>query len=98
MADELEKCNFGVVLNSKCHLLHYAKKSGLLQLKSLGQDEQNLLLIRTSTSGCLNRDEATVCLHHKAVFLTLFHLLQHNKCCNPFDLHKKKVKGEFISM
>lgn len=96
MAEGLENCSFGVMLNSTCHLQHYVKRSSLLQLKNLTQDEQNMLLIRTSTS-CLNPDEATICLHHKAVFLTHFKSLQRNKCCNPFELHKKKRgRGKLI--
>ena len=93
MAEGIEKCTF-VKLNSTCHLQHYAKKCCLLQVKNLTPEEQRLLLIRSSISD-INTDEATICLHHKAVYLTHFNYLQRNKCCNPFDLHqKKRAKGK----
>lgn len=96
MAEGVQKCTFGKELNSTCHLKHYVKKSSLLEVKSLTLEDQNLLYIRSGVSS-FKKDEAMICLHHQAVFLTHFSSLQRNKCCNPFDLHKKKkAKGKYI--
>ena len=91
MAEGIEKCTFGMKLNSTCHLQHYAKKSFLLQVKNLTQEEQRLLLIWSSISD-INTDEATICLHHKAVYLNHFTYSEISVAIHLTCIRKKEQK------
>ena len=74
-----------------CHLLHYAKKPAIRDVKK--QDEIKLLMLRTKLDRSVIK---TICSHHEEVLLKRFSQNQ-TKCCNPFKAHKGVRKGKQIS-
>jgi len=97
MAELVEQCSFGKA-DSPCHLHHYTRRTELIPVKDLTLEDQTLLLARSKTAS--GDTPSTVCLHHKALFLSQFVKLQRNKCCNPFELHlrKRKVRGKGVNL
>lgn len=85
------QCTVGDMVGCKCHLTTYSKRVGTETLESLDQDTRETLMWRTGLT-ILNIN-ATVCFHHKYVFLKRYQL-QQKACCNPFNLHSSTKKGK----
>jgi len=84
-----EKCDFGVHVDEDCNKLHYVRRSGIRLFSSIESETQDLLLWR---SGLKYKSIKSICFHHEAKLGFAFEN-RFNKCCDPFKINKKHVKG-----
>ena len=84
-----EKCDFGVHLDEDCNNLHYVRKSGIRPFSSIESETQDLVLYR---SGLKYKSIKSICFHQEAKLGFPFEN-RFNKCCDPFKINKKHVKG-----
>lgn len=83
------KCSVGEYLgdSDSCHKTIYCKTCGLINISTLTIENRALLQIRTEATFGIN---STICLHHKAVFITRYETLQ-KQCCDPFKQHGVRI-------
>ena len=84
-----ENCDFGVHLDEDYNKLHHVRESGIRLFSSIECETQDLLLRR---SGLRYKSIESICFHHEAKLGFAFEN-RLKKCCNPFKIHKKHVKG-----
>ena len=91
------KCSIGKIVKDDCNLLTYTRKTGFLQLNSLHDDEREIILWRC---GLLEKGidvgKGTICMHHSFVYGKVFERHVSVKCCNAFNTHRRKVKGQRV--
>ena len=87
------QCTVGILDGSARHLKTYSKKCGIESLMVLDPIMRETLHWRTGTS-IVNID-ATICLHHKYVFLKRYPMLQ-KKCCDPFSSHTAGQRRKYL--
>ena len=88
--DSSTKCSVGLVKEEICHKLSYVKKIGLINFKDIESLEKQILIKRSG----IQAQNTTICYHQKHVLLVKYESYQ-TKCCDPFNTHKKSVKGIF---
>lgn len=77
--DNLVACAFGSE-SSKCHLTTLIPNKGIKLLNEYKLEDQQLISRR---SGLTFDETSLICLHHQALLLTKYDMLQ-KSCCNPF--------------
>ena len=85
------------LINPAIYKQSYSKKIYIISINSLQQYEREVVKWRTS----IETSNATLCLHHKKVFLKRFAASKIN-CCDPFSHHgnsvsSRKRKGNILS-
>ena len=83
------KCDFGIHLDENCNKLHYVRESRIRPFSRIESVTQDLLLWR---SGLKYKSIKSICFHHEAKLGFAFEN-RLNKCCDPFRIQKKHVKG-----
>lgn len=88
-SDDPPQCSIGLGEGSACHSNAFTSGRGALKLfHEFGAEEWKLISRR---SGLNLNEQATVCLHHEAFFLTKFEHWQ-TSCCNPFGKQNHNVR------
>ena len=92
MEDSSSKCSVGLVKDEICHKLTYIKQIGLVNFNDIESLEKQLIIKRSGIQAKIE----TICYHHKHLLLVKYE--SHQKtCCDPFQTHKKSIKGIFLS-
>ena len=88
MEDSSSKCSVGLIKDDICHKLTQVKLIGLINFKDLKRFEKEIILKRSG----IQQEIETICYHHKYLLLVRYESFQ-TTCCDPFQIHKKPVKG-----
>jgi len=83
--------NYSFAESSQCHKLSYSRLCGLDNFIDLSDVERELAILRSGIK-IENQTSATICFHHKKVFLDRFES-QHTTCFDPLQRHKKTAKS-----
>ena len=86
----MEKCSYGLISGDECHKKTYSKECKLKLINEFDSEQRELIYWRSGLS-VINLN-AKVCSHHEYWLLNQFEI-QKKKCCDPFQNHKKAVKG-----
>ena len=88
--DENRQCTVGATMKDPCHKSTYCRRTGFKMIESLDSKVREVVFW-TSGVSLLNID-ADICFHHEHV-LTRRLPMSYTKCFDPFNVHKKEVKG-----
>lgn len=94
MSSTENPCSVGILKGQEieCHKITFVKSCGFVAFESLQQEDKQRLLYRAD----LVNDAAKIsdlCLHHKALIIDRYEVLQ-KSCCDPFNSHRKrKIKS-----
>ena len=95
MNNDLLDCSIGNYLNSKCHVTSYTNgKTELIDNSTINNSDKELLHWRT---GIALENLENVCLHHNSMYLGKRFENAQVKCTDPFQKHKVKVRGVYIT-
>ena len=82
-----QTCNVGLTMNELCD----NGSDYETVMEKLSDTEKELVSLRCN----IQIDASTViCKRHSERYLKMFHLL-HKSCCDPFNIHKKKITSKF---
>ena len=87
---ESSKCSVGTAKEENCHKLSYVKTIGLTNFNHLDDKEKKIINKRSEIKELIS----TICDHHKYLLMVKYPQYQY-KCCDPFNAHKKSIKGTF---
>lgn len=93
-SNDIRKCTVGIKFDIDCHKKSYCKDMKTIFMENLSSNEKELLQWQTN----LYDATATICLHHKEVYLKRFSATQ-SSCCDPKKHHTKsgkKRKGKIL--
>ena len=80
------QCSIGVQLNERCEFK--SSSCELTSTKKFTRDENRCFQLRTGLSAVY-----TLCSHHLEKYFTKYTFItSQDCCCNPWEIHKKKVK------
>ena len=94
-SNSIRKCTIGIKFNQVCHKQSYCKEVKTIFIENLSPVDNELVRWRTG----INDVSATVCFHHREVYLQRCSATQ-SKCCDPTKHHvnsgKKRRKGKIV--
>lgn len=89
--NELQPCTFGP---RNCHKTYYCRRRQLTTVSTLSDTDQRLLLLRSKLS---LHEGATICEHHKELYLRRYASKIASKLCSdPFLRHTKHCHGSTV--
>ena len=92
-ASDLEKCDFGKIVNEDCHKNHFTSRVGLQQLEECNGNEGEVYCWRAGIDPTdMGNRPSKICYHH-AWKLGIAFEKKHWQRCDLFQIHKKRVKG-----
>ncbi|KAJ4436950.1 hypothetical protein ANN_17082, partial [Periplaneta americana] len=89
MSKEMDSCSVGQLTGDSCHKLTYTQSIALLDVKTLPDQDRQLLWCRLRKP----KNIETVCYHHLKIYCSdkYTHLFG-RKCCDPYRRHKTVIK------
>ena len=84
LLSEPELCSIGKSLNEKCNASHKI-------ISDFDEEKKKLLSLR-----CGLNDIVTICDSHERAYFGKFVSEYGKYCCDPFNKHKKRVKGKIL--